>query len=242
MSFYEDLSTGYLTDLNKEKEDITDHCTDIPTMQTFDVTKANVDISQASAAAKLGSGSAPAPLDSDNPCYAAVEAINGIKMQAESTHSKRAQCLEYYCETVGHAPFRLFFFPFPNLSRAGICYFHSTIYSFHFSHLILARTEGFPRVLRCLNGRDSLLSLDTNLKQKNCFVREIPSTRFTTIICPRREQTLKRHGTTTTHSMSSSTRLTSSTPATKRRTKNITTKSWKTWTSSKKLASWPKVQ
>jgi len=94
MSFYDDLSDGYLKNLDNEKQDITDHCTSIPTMQSFDVTKANVDEVQG-AAASLG-----APLDSTNPCYDAVEAISGIRMQAESTHSKRAQCLEFYCESI----------------------------------------------------------------------------------------------------------------------------------------------
>ena len=107
MSFYDELSDGYLKNLDDEKQDITDHCTKIPTMQSFDVTKANVNEEQR-AAASLG-----APMDSTNPCYDAIEAISGIRMQAESTHSKRAQCLEFYCESVGRVPSCVYHFHSP---------------------------------------------------------------------------------------------------------------------------------
>ena len=39
MGFVEDLTSGYLADLNTEKGDISKHCSNIPTMESFDVTK-----------------------------------------------------------------------------------------------------------------------------------------------------------------------------------------------------------
>ena len=179
MSFYEELSDGYLKNLDDEKQDITDHCTKIPTMQSFDVTKANVNEEQR-AAASLG-----APLDSTNPCYDAVEAISGIRMQAESTHSKRAQCLEFYCESVGRVL--------------------SCVYLFH-SPTTLARFNLFPplpfilstdrrRVTASFSAFGRLpfpqsLSREIKKSLKDVSCGGFPAARFTTLICPRRDKTL----------------------------------------------------
>ena len=53
-----------------------------------------------SQAARASLGQYSHTMDPNNPCYATVEAINGIQMQTMSTHSTRAQCLEFYCELI----------------------------------------------------------------------------------------------------------------------------------------------
>ena len=39
MSYVEDLTSGYLANLDEEKEDILKHCSNVPTMESFDVSK-----------------------------------------------------------------------------------------------------------------------------------------------------------------------------------------------------------